>query len=75
MKSMERRPGEGRMEYLARLATIKSIGFAALAAAGAVLVPPAAVLLVPAAAIESVQAGVFHVAQQRLKDKHAGKRH
>lgn len=77
MKTMERRHGEGRMEYLVRLGVIKSIGLGALTAAGAVLIPPAAPVLVAATVAEGIGGGAFAVAHQKLKNQrlNKGKRH
>jgi hypothetical protein len=69
MKSLERRKGEGRGEHLARLGVAKSLGFAALAAAGAVMIPPVGAPLAAAAMFEGLQAGAFGITHQHLKAK------
>jgi hypothetical protein len=69
MSIAERKPGEGRMEYLSRLGVAKSLGFGALTAAGAVLMPPLAPALVTATILEGLSAGGFGMAHSHLKGK------
>ena len=69
MKSIERRKDEGRLEYLARLGVTKSLGIAAVAAAGVVLLPALAGPFAAVGMLEGLQAGGFGVAQQRLRQR------
>lgn len=70
MKFFERRPGEGRIEQLARLNTVENLGMCALLAAGAVVAPPAAAAaLALAAGAEGAGAIVSKVVHDRLKEK------
>lgn len=69
MKGLEKRKDEGRLEYLTRLGVIKNLGVAALAAAGAVLMPPVGAPLAAVAMVEGLHGGGLAVAHQHLKGK------
>jgi hypothetical protein len=76
MKSLERRPGEGRGEHFARLAVIKNLG--GLAIAGGLAVATGGAFAVAAgvfAAGEGVGVAVSHMAHQHLKNKRLTKGH
>ena len=68
--SKERHPNEGKVEKFARLSVAKHLGFFAVLAAGAVLLPPAAAVLAgTAAALEGAGAIASIAAHQHLKGK------
>ncbi|HSW98351.1 MAG TPA: hypothetical protein VLF71_00785 [Candidatus Saccharimonadales bacterium] len=70
MNRWERRPGEGRMEHLARLSVAKNLGGFAIAASLAVATGGAFAAGAAAfAAAEGVGVGVSHVVQQHLKNR------
>jgi hypothetical protein len=69
MKSFERRKNEGTLEYWSRLAVTENLGVVAVAAVGAVLMPPLAPVLTGVAVIEGLQAGGFSVIRRRLEQR------
>lgn len=69
MEGLKKRKEEDKLEYLARLGVVKNLGVAALAAAGAVLIPPVGVPLAAVAVVEGLHGGGLAVAHQHLKGK------
>jgi hypothetical protein len=76
MKMLERRPGEGRVEWLMRMNTIENLGMAAVLAAGAVIASPGvAAALGVGAAVEGAGAIASKMIHQRIKEKRLRKGH